>query len=188
MVTLYHAPRSRSTRIIWLLEELGAPYEITYVDIQRPTGGARDPRNPHPDGRVPTLVHDGRLVTESIAIALYLTDLFPANGVGPTVADPERGEYLTWLAYYAGVMEPALIDRANRAEEAAKVDRRVTDALAKAPYLLGEKFSAADVFLASIMQFQRSFLPQVKLLDDFMARVSARPALQRAIQRDVPRV
>lgn len=188
MLTLYHAPRSRSTRIIWLLEELGAHCELVYVDIQRPTGGARDPRNPHPDGRVPALVHDGRLVTESVAIALYLTDLFPMNGIGPTTGDPQRGEYLTWLAYYAGVMEPMLIDRANKREEAEKVDRRVLDALAKGPYLLGERFSAADVFLASIMQFQRSFLPESKLLDDFMARVSARPALRRALQRDAPRV
>jgi len=184
MVTLYHAPRSRSSRIIWLLEELGAPYEIVYVDIKRPTGGARDPRNPNPDGRVPTLVHDGRLVMESVAIALYLTDLFPANGIGPTVGDPKRGEYLTWLAYYAGVMEPVLIARASRPDDAAQVDRRVTEALSKAPYLLGEKFSAADVFLASIMQFQRSFLPEAKLLDDFLARVTSRPAAQRARQRD----
>jgi glutathione S-transferase len=188
MVTLYHAPRSRSSRIIWLLEELGAPYELVYVDIKRPTGGARDPRNPHPDGRVPTLVHDGRLVTESVAIALYLTDLFPQNGIGPTVGEAKRGEYLTWLAYYAGVMEPALIERANKREEAEKVDRRVLDALAKAPYLLGDQFSAADIFLASIMQFQRSFLPESKLLDDFLARVRARPALRRALQRDAPSV
>ena len=186
MITLYHAPRSRSTRILWLLEEVGAHYEVVYVDIKRPTGGAPDPRNPHPEGKVPTLMHDGRLVTESVAIALYLTDLFPANDIGPPVGDPKRGEYLTWLAYYTGVMEPMLIDRASKREEAEKVDRRVIGALSKGPYLLGERFSAADIFLASIMQFQRSFVPQTKLLDEFFARVTARPALARAIQRDAP--
>jgi glutathione S-transferase len=191
MVTLYHAPRSRSSRMIWLLEELGAPYEVVPVDIQRRGGvGARDPKNPHPDGKVPALVHDGRLVTESIAIALYLTDLFPANGIGPLPGDPKRGEYLTWLAYYAGVMEPVLIDRERQAEEAGKVDRRVVGALEKAPYLLGDRFflgdrfSAADILLASLMQFARNFLPSAKVLDEFLARVTARPAFGRARAKD----
>jgi glutathione S-transferase len=184
MLTLYHAPQSRSTRIIWLLEELETPYKINYVDIKRPTGGARDPMNPHPDGRVPALMHDGSLVTESVAICLYLTDAFPAKGIGPTIGDACRGEYLTWLAYYAGVMEPALIERANKREEAEKVDHRVISTLEKGPYLLGEKFSAADVLLASIMQFSRSLLPANKTLDEFLARVSTRPALQRALKRD----
>ncbi|HTO52343.1 MAG TPA: glutathione S-transferase family protein [Myxococcota bacterium] len=186
MLTLYHAPRSRSTRILWLLEELETAYEIRYVDIKRPTGGARDPSNPHPDGKVPALLHDGRLVTESVAIALYLTDAFPARGIGPTIADARRAEYLTWLAYYAGVMEPMLIERAQKPAEAEQVDRRIDATLAKGPYLLGEKFSAADILLASIMQFSRSLLPASTRLDAFLARVSARPALGRALKRDSP--
>jgi len=155
------------------------------VDIVRRTGvGARDPKNPHPDGKVPALVHDGRLVTESIAIALYLTDLFPEKGIGPLPGDAKRGEYLTWLAYYAGVMEPTLIDRAKNREEAEKVDRRVVQALEKSPYLLGEKFSAADILLASLLHFARSLLPNAKALDEFLARVSARPARARALAKE----
>jgi glutathione S-transferase len=184
MITLYHAPRSRSTRMIWLLEELGASYEIVQVGIKRPTGvGAADPKNPHPDGRVPALVHDGQLVTESVAIALYLTDLFPEKGIGRRVDDAKRGEYLTWLAYYA-LMEGALTARETNPQEAEKIDRRVVQALSRGPYLLGDRFSAADLFLTSLLQFARRALPEAKVIDEFLARVSARPALARATAKD----
>lgn len=77
MLKLFHNPDSRSSRFIWLLEELGIDYELNYTDIPRWSGkGAPDPANPHPDKRVPALLHDGQLVTESAAIALYLTDTF----------------------------------------------------------------------------------------------------------------
>ena len=108
MLTLYHSPQTRSSRFIWLLEEIGEPYGIEYVTIQRGDGtGERDPKNPNPDGRVPTLVHDGVQVSESAAIALYLSDAFPAAQLGPAVGDPGRGNFLTWLYYYAGEVEPA---------------------------------------------------------------------------------
>src|SRR5678816_2189992 len=108
MITLYHRPNSRSTRFVFLLEELDAPYEIKEVTVRVGDGtGALDPANPHPHGKVPAISDDGTLVFESAAIALYLTDKFPKNGIGPVVGDPKRGAYLTWLAYYAGVMEPA---------------------------------------------------------------------------------
>src|SRR4051812_11380776 len=108
MITLYHAPRSRSSRFIFLLEELEAPYDIQTVSIRRGDGsGALDPANPHPHGKTPAISDDGHLVFESAAIALYLTDKFPKNKIGPLAGDPLRAPYLTWLAYYAGVMEPA---------------------------------------------------------------------------------
>ena len=109
MLTLYHAPQSRSSRILWLLEELGADYELVITDIPRQDGsGAADPRNPHPDKKVPALVHDGVLITESIAIIQYLADLYPKAGLAPPSAIRLRGPYLTWLAYYAGVVEPVV--------------------------------------------------------------------------------
>src|SRR5690606_29280022 len=84
MIVLYHAPRSRSSRFIWLLEELGAPYRIEPVSIRRGDGsGALDTKNPHPHGKVPVVVHDGATIFESIAIALYLTDAFPDANLGP---------------------------------------------------------------------------------------------------------
>lgn len=195
MLTLFHAPDSRSTRFIWLLEELGAPYEITYVDIRRRDGsGGPDPRNPHPSKQVPALMHDGVLVTESAAIACYLTDAFPQNGLGPVVGDPLRGPYLTWLAHYAGVVEPVVGYKFEGATEsdpakAAAYDlmvQRFRDALAAGPYLLGERFSAADILFASLLQFARQILPDDVAFDTFLERAVSRPAFIRAQAKNRP--
>jgi glutathione S-transferase len=192
MLTLFHAPRSRSTRFIWLLEELGAPYEIRKVDVYRSVSnsGARDPANPHPHGQVPALLDDGVLITESAAIALYLTDKFPAAGLGPVVGDPLRGPYLTWLAYYAGVLEPAVTnlwkqrqDDQDKAQYQA-MDERLRATLEATPWLLGETFSAADILFVSLLQFARQMLPPHAVYDEWLARANARPALARAMAKD----
>ena len=195
MLTLYHAPKSRSSRFIWLLEELGATYSVEYVSIPRQDGsGAADPRNPHPDKKVPALVHDDVLITESVAIALYLTDLFPKNGIGPQVGDPKRGPYLSWLAYYAGVMEPLLVTKFSGVGEAdwvkrnwrtpAEMETRILDALRAGTYILGSQFSAADIIVTSMGLFARQALPADAIVDDYLRRTSTRPALQRALAKD----
>ena len=193
MLTLYHAPNSRSSRFLWLLEEMDTPYEIVKVDIRRRDGsGGRDPRNPHPDKKVPALVHDGALVTESAAICLYLSDAFPAAGVGPRLGDPLRASYVTWLAYYAGVIEPAVIAKAagrtdtdaNEAEAYEQMSQRLRSALEHHPFVLGEKFSAADVLVASVFQWARTMMPAGAYFDDYVARLAQRPALQRALAKD----
>jgi glutathione S-transferase len=195
MITLHHAPQSRSSRIIWLLEELGAPYQLVITDIPRMDGsGASDPGNPHPDKKVPALVDDGVLVTESAAIVLYLTDAFPDAKLGPRVGDPLRGPYLSWLAYYAGVAEPVVtigfagladhphLRRSFRGSE--QVGARVLAALGAGPYLLGERFSGADLLFASMAQWARHTLPADPLVEAWLARVNARAALARAMARD----
>ena len=195
MLTLFHAPQSRSSRILWLLEELGADYRIEITGIPRPDGtGAADARNPHPDKKVPALVDDGVLVTESIAIVQYLADKFPAAGLAPKIGDPKRGPYLSWLAYYAGVIEPVIslefaglggnemMQRTFR--DRAAVDRRILAVLEAGPYVLGEKFSPADILLASLGQFMRTLLPAGATVDDYLARCNGRPALVRALAKD----
>lgn len=192
MLTLFHAPRSRSTRFLWLLEELGADYAVKTVDVYRSVSntGARDPANPHPHGQVPALLDDGVLVTESAAIALYLTDKFPAAGIGPVVGDPKRGPYLSWLAYYAGVLEPCVVNlwKQRQDDEDKKtyqlLDDRLRTTLEKAPWLLGDDFSAADILFISLLQFARQMLPPHVVYDDWLARANARPALARALAKD----
>jgi glutathione S-transferase len=195
MLTIYHAPQSRSSRILWLLEEVGATYTIALTNIPRPDGsGASDPNNPHPDKKVPALVDDGTLVTESAAIVLYLTDKFPGAGVGPVVGDPLRGPYLSWLAYYAGVMEPvATLEFAGVADNPgvvrtfrgrAEMNARVLSALSAGPWVLGERFSGADILIASMGQFIRPLLPAGDVVDAYLARAAARPALARARAKD----
>lgn len=190
MLTLIHAPRSRSTRFLWLLEELGADYEVRTVSIMRPGGGQRDPANPHPHGQVPALIHDGVLITESAAIALYLTDAFPAAGLGPKIGESGRGPYLSWLAYYAGVLEPVITNRwkgrADDDDNAAYeiLDGRLKGALEAGPWLMGETFTAADILFISLIQFAREMLPPHAVYDDWMARAQMRPAFARAIRKD----
>jgi glutathione S-transferase len=195
MLTLFHAPQSRSSRIVWLLEELDASYVIKLTDIPRRDGsGAPDPNNPHPDKKVPALVDDGVLITESSAIVLYLTDKYPAAGIGPRAGDPKRGPYLTWLAYYSGVIEPVIsIEIAGLGDnpvlqrtfrDRAAMDRRILAALESGPYLLGETFSGADVLVASMGQFARTMLPAGAAVDAYLERCNARPALARAMAKD----
>ena len=112
MLTLVHAPRSRSSRFLWLLEEIGEPYDIQYVSIRRSDGsGALDPANPHPHGKVPILKDGASMVFEQTAIALYLADKFPDARLGPAIGDLARGAFLTILAYYSGVLEPAFTSK-----------------------------------------------------------------------------
>ena len=196
MITLFHAPRSRSSRFIFLLEELGAPYEIHRVSIRRGDGsGASDPADPHPHGKVPAIRDGETLVFESAAVALYLTDKFPQNGLGPLPGDARRGAYLTWLAYYAGEMEPAWVSKFMKVEPPRGTAGWVTTdeimafvnaTLEKQPYLLGDSFSAADILLGTTFKlFMGSpMLEKTPLLEAYVQRVTHRPAYARAAARD----
>lgn len=193
MLSLYHSPDSRSSRFIWLLEELGVEYQLIYCSIHRRGGeGAPDASNPHPDKRVPALLHDGVLITESTAIALYLTDLYPEKGLGRSQGEPNRGGYLSWLAYYAGEIEPALAakysgqtdDDPLAAKAYDRVIARVYSALKENAFLLGHSFSAADVLVSSIFEWFWDLVPPCAELDDWLERLAARPAARRAWGKD----
>jgi glutathione S-transferase len=191
MITLFHRAKTRSSRFIFLLEELEAPYRIQHVSTRTREGGSVDPANPHPHGKVPAIADDGVIVFESAAISLYLTDKFPKNRLGPVVGEPGRGPYLSWLSYYTGVLEPAFVSKFMNVEvlrasagwvplhEALGV---ILKLLADGPYILGERFSAADVlFGTTFALFAHSpLLPKNALLDDYVQRIVARPAFIRA--------
>ena len=194
MLTLFHAPQSRSGRIVWLLEEIGADYDIVYVDIFRAMTltGARDPANLHPDGKVPALLHDEALVSESAAVALYLTDVHPEANLGASVGSPDRAAYVTWLAWTAGEMEPAFWSRISGAAESdpnakARFDAviaRLLTALATGPYLMGDRFTAVDVMIASALAWGREYVPESALIDAYLERALDRPANARAAAKD----
>ncbi|KOF52763.1 MULTISPECIES: glutathione S-transferase family protein [unclassified Achromobacter] len=199
MLTLYHAPRSRSFRILWLLEELGVPYDTEMVSIRRGDDGHRPPADYidiHPHGKVPALVHDGVPVFETPAIALYLTDLFPQAGLGPVVGDRQRGPYLTWLSYSTGVLEPALVERAFKLPHAGsaalgwasadEVEEVLTRVLESRPFFLGDKFSAVDIVLGGSMQhlMRVKLMPETSVFNAYVERLAQRPAMHRALQRD----
>ncbi len=196
MITLYHRPKTRSSRFIFLLEELEAPYEIKPVTLQMADGsGVRDPSNPHPHGKVPVISDDGVVIFESSAIALYLTDKFPKNGIGPLVGDPKRGPYLSWLAYYCGVMEPAWVMQFAKVElprgfpgwpPAAEVMAFTNQALEAGPYVLGERFSAADILIGTTfaMFMGGPMMDKTPLLEAYVKRILDRPAYARAMAKD----
>jgi glutathione S-transferase len=196
MITLFHRPKTRSSRFIFLLEELGAPYELKLVTTRSRDGtGVIDAANPHPHGKVPAISDDGAIVFESPAIALYLTDKFPKNGIGPLVGDPKRGAYLSFLAYYTGVLEPAFMSKFMNVEVPVgtagwvKVEEAmpfVMKTLSEGPYILGEKFSAADVLYGTTFaMFGASpLLPKSPVIEDYVKRCLERPAYARAQAKD----
>ena len=193
MLKLYHSPQSRSSRFIWMLEELGQPYEIEYVTIRRGDGaGAPDAKNPHPQGKVPALEHDGRLVVESGAISLYLTDAFPGANLAPKVGDPDRGAYLGWLFFYFSEVEPNMI--LKFLEVSSPMASQIFDTMFKhfegrlkaSPYVMGDHFTAADVLFGSAAQWGTTMLPKSDVLSAYLARLQERPAYQRAQEKEQP--
>jgi glutathione S-transferase len=196
MITLYHRPKTRSSRFLFLLEELGAPYRIQIVTTRNRDGtGTPDPANPHPHGKVPAISDDGVVVFESPAIALYLTDKFPQSGLGPLVGDPQRGAYLSWLAYYGDVFEPAIMSKVMKVEvprgtagwvAVEEMMPAVLARLSRAPYMLGEQFSAVDVLYGSTFALfaQSSLIPHSPQLESYVQSILKRPAFARALARD----
>ena len=194
MITLFHRPKTRATRFIFLLEELEAPYTVRTVTTRTRDGcGRSDPENPHPHGKVPAISDDGVVVFESTAIALYLTERFPKNGLGPLAGDAQRGAYLSWLAYYSGVLEPAFMSKflnfevprttagwVPLEESLATLMQR----LAGGPYLLGERFSALDALYGMAFAQLAQLLPKAPLLEQYVERIVTRPAYARALAKD----
>ena len=195
MLTLYHAPASRSTAIKQLILELGIEDQIQVikVDIPRQDGsGARDPANAHPEGKVPYLTDGEDFIRERAAIVAYLTDRFPKAGLGPKVGDPKRGRYLTWLAWYQGVLEPVAIFKmlglSHPGLDATFRDYQVAmdwldQTLSLSPYLLGEDYSAADLLCASPFGWFGDEMPRPQSVSDWVARCQDRAAY-RAADRD----
>lgn len=195
MLTFYHAPKSRSGRVHWLLHELDVPFEKVCCDIPRQDGsGARDPRNPHPEGKVPALEHDGAHITESAAILLYLTDLFPDRHLGYAPGEAGRGAYLTWLFWYSGVVEPVYIaevlgvadhpvaQASFRGRDA--VAARLIAALDGRDWLMGDRFTAADILLCSPYLYFPDATPDHLAVRDWIKRCTARDAYAAAMEQD----
>lgn len=196
MLTLIHAPNSRSSAILALIDEMGIADRVAMqtVDIRRFDGsGSRDPANPHPEGKVPALVHDGVVITERGAIILHLATLFPGTGVAPIPGTPEWGAFTTWMVWYQGVLEPALIHSFaglshpaltatfRGPEEAAA---RLRAALEKGPWLMGQDWSAADLLVHSPYAWFTDATPDDPLIRDWVERCKARPSRLRTLARD----
>jgi glutathione S-transferase len=199
-LVFYTNPMSRAQIVRWMLEEVGQPYRaevVSYPQMKSPEYLAVNPM-----GKVPALRHRDQLVTEGAAICSYLADAFPDAGLAPAPGSPERGPYYRWLFFAAGPLEAAIINRALKYDvrpehsralgygtlEAAlqTVETELERALAGSGYLVGDRFSAADLLLSSQLSFPMQFgaLEKRPVFERYVERMAARPAHQRALEID----
>ena len=192
-IVLYYNPMSRARIVHFMLEEVGQPYRMELVRFDK--GEHKTPAflAVNPMGKLPALVHRGTAVTEAAAICAYLADAFPAAGLAPALESPERGTYYRWMFFGAGCVEPALMDRMLSRPAAEKPTalgygcyEDTVNALERAvkpgPFILGERFSAADVYIGSQIGFgmmMKSLEPRPSF-ESYMARIADRPAYKRA--------
>ncbi|MGZ3158967.1 MAG: glutathione S-transferase family protein [Burkholderiaceae bacterium] len=195
-ITLFHSPQSRSVGALILLEELGADYELHVLNMK--AGEQRQPAYLaiNPMGKVPAIVHDGVLVTEQVAVFLYLADLYADAGLTPAIGDPLRGPFLRWMVYYASCFEPALMDRAQKNPPAPRSSspygdfdtmfKTLTDQMVKGPYILGDQFTVADVLWGTALTWTTMFklVPELQVIKAYIDRVNARPSVARARAKD----
>ena len=190
----YHAPNTRSFAIRWLFEELGnPPHDLKVLNMK--TGEHKAPAYLaiNPMGKVPAVVHGAAVITETAAIAMYLADLFPEAGLAPKAGDTARGSYFRWIVFNQAAVEPAITDNYLKRAPGSPammgygtygdtIDA-LAGALAKGPYILGDKFSAADIVVGSGVRWMLMFklLPERPEFTSYAERLNARPALQRAV-------
>ncbi len=197
--TLHHAPATRSMRALWMLEEVGAPYELDALDLYAGAQRTRAHLKRNPMGKVPALTGpDDLVVTEAAAIVTFLGDAHPEAGLAPRPdATALRADYLRWMFFGAGVLEPAAMDAVmGRETDRARgawgsmddVVRTLQRGMRGRDWLVGDAFSGADVMIGvGVMFGLAQELTDAPALVDYAARLRARPAFHRAvaIERDL---
>jgi glutathione S-transferase len=196
-LVFYTHPRSRGRTARWMLEEVGQPYQTEIVEFGPPMKGPAYLAI-NPMGKVPAIRHGDTIVTETAAICAYLADVFPEAGLAPPPQSRERGAYYRWLFFAAGPIEAAVTNKAFGL--AAPADRSATvgygtfelaldaleGAVAGREFIVGDRFSAADVYVGSQIGFGLMFgtIEKRPAFERYWARISARPAATRAKQLD----
>lgn len=196
MITLYWCPRSRAARALWMLEELGEPFEVKEIDIQDPESkNDMAFRIASPMGKVPAIADGDVMLAESAAICMYLADKYAGAGLAPAIDDAARGRYLYWMMFTPGVLEPAMAEKFGGWEpnpyshgwgDFDSMIKTLEAGLKGGDWILGDRFSAADVMLGSSANFLKMFgiLPESGPIDAYIKRCLARPAYQRALARE----
>ncbi len=194
---LYTHPMSRGRTIRWLLEEIGEPYRVELLEYGT-TMKAAEYLAVNPMGKVPALKHGQTVITESAAICAYLADAFPAAGLAPVTTDPQRGPYYRWFFFAAGPLEAAIVNQALGIEFSEEQRRMVgygpipdmldilERELSPGDYLLGNRFSAADVYVGSLLAWatMSNMIEKRPRFEQYIGRLFSRPAAVRASQAD----
>lgn len=195
-LVFYTNPQSRGRVVRWMLEEVGEPYETKVIDYAGMKSD--DYLAIHPLGKVPAISHVGEVVTETAAICAYLADAFPQAGLIPPAGHHKRGAYYRWLFYAAGPVEAAVTNKALKVEVSEEQSRFVgygsfdacIDALEQAlrpgPFICGDQFTAADLYVGSQIGYGMLFgsIEKRPLFEDYFARLQSRPAAIRARELD----
>lgn len=196
-LVFYTNPMSRGQIVRWMLEEVGVPYRQVLLDYDT-TMKSADYLKINPMGKVPAITHKGHVVTECAAICAYLADAFPAAGLAPDIS--ARADYYRWLFFAAGPLESAVIDRALNVAVSKDQQRMVgygsyeltldvmASAVSKGPYIAGDRFSAADVYVGShlIWGLQFGSIARRDEFEKYVAGLVTRPAYLAARSIDVP--
>lgn len=192
MMQLYWCPRSRSFSALWLMEEIGEPYERVLIDITTGTQKTPEYLAINPMGKVPALKDGDVTIAEASAICAYVAERHHDKNLAPPIGDPLRAKYLQWLFFSPGCIEPAMIEIFTKINvptstaawgSATQVFDVLDTALEKGPFLLGEMFSAADIMIGSGLNFATrlfKMVPPRPSFDRYLDACSARPAFQRA--------
>lgn len=195
-VTFYTNPMSRGRIVRWMLEEIGQPYDTVILSFDAGGTGSADFLAINPMGKVPTIVHDGQIVTEAAAICAHLADAFPEAGLAPPPA--QRGAYYRWLFYGAGCVEPSALLRALKFDITPERGRMVgfgthermlsvlEGAVSGDGWLAGPQFSAADIYTGSQILWGMQFgtIDDRPAFTAYAERLTAREAYQRATRID----
>ncbi|MGD8976656.1 MAG: glutathione S-transferase family protein [Gammaproteobacteria bacterium] len=190
---LYWCPRTRASRAVWCLEEVGEPYERVLIDVRDPDARTDAGfRAASPMGKVPAL-EDGEVrLADSAAICLYLADRYAAGSLAPTIEEPDRGRFLFWMFFAPGAMEPAMAEKmggweTNRGSHGwgdfQTMMQTLEEGLEPGPWLLGDRFSVADVMVGSTAAFMGMFgiLPDSARVSAYVERCLERPAYRKAM-------
>lgn len=194
-IVLHHHPYSRAATVVWMLEEVGVPYELRFVDILKGAQKAPDFLALNPMGKLPTLVDGDLVVTETAAIGLYLADRYAAGRLAPALDDPARGTYLRWSLFAPSVVEPGAMAKLQgwdfKPGQAGwgSYESMITameSAVAGREYLLGDRFTMADVVFGATLRYMLRFkmMEPTPKLAAYAERLGARPALVRADARN----
>jgi glutathione S-transferase len=194
-IVLYHHPYSRAANVVWMLEELGVDYELRWVDIMSGAHKAAEIVALNPMGKLPILADGDQIVTEVAAIGLYLADRYGLGTLAPNVDDPKRGTYLRWALFAPSVIEPGAMAKMNgwnaKPSQAGwgtheAMIASIESAIAGRDYLLGDKFSMADVIFGGTVRFMLRFkmLESTPTIAAYADRLGTRPALLRSEARN----
>lgn len=195
-VTLYYAPQTRASATLALLEELDAPYRLHILNLKVGEQLQNDYLAVNPMGKVPAIRHRGETVTEQVAIFIYLSETFRDAGLAPRPGESGRGRFLRWMAFYGACFEPALMDRAagrtplprgmSPCADFDTVCAMIARQLSSAPYLLGDRLSAADILWGAALRWgeHRKLVPENATLALYSDRICSRPGFARVAALD----